>query len=84
MASGIKLGPSLITRREDFLSAFALSVAEHYLRCSWWRKLIADKVVCREQDAYLFQGREADYGFSFCPFCSKQVVLLPCMPGRLE
>ena len=79
-----KPGFSTITKNEEFLSTFALSVADHYIRCGPWRTLLADKAVRREEDCYLFHGITQDFGFCFCPFCGQQIILLTVEPGRLR
>jgi len=78
-----KPGFSLITKEENFLRTFALSVADHYVRCGPWRKLLASKTVTRDSDCYLFHGSGQDYGFTFCPCCGTQVILLITEPGKL-
>ena len=78
----ITRGPLLISKDEHFLETFALSVANHYMHCSTWRSLLKD-FFSREKDAYVFRGKDQDYGFSFCPHCGKQVCLLKTPPARL-
>ena len=74
----------MTTKAEPFLRTFALSVADHYVRCGPWRVLLGAKTVLRDSDCYLFHGKDHDYGFTFCPCCGKQVILLTAEPGRLR
>jgi hypothetical protein len=74
----------MITKEENFLRTFALTVADHYVRCGPWRVLLSVQVISRDSDCYLFHGRGQDYGFSFCPCCGQQVILLIAEPGKLR